>query len=98
MNIDRTNLNVAIRPGYEYLGFIHWDYDLENNPQQVQGVLALNDQTDPDMGGFQCIPWLYRDYREWVKTNPVRKRYIFSRQKTRSVTYIYVEKSKFFKV
>ncbi len=70
VTIDRANLNVPIRPGYEYRGFIHWDYDPETNPQQVQGVLALNDQTDPDMGGFQCIPWLYRNYHEWKKTQP----------------------------
>lgn len=70
VTIDRANLNVPIRPGYEYRGFIHWDYDPETNPQQVQGVLALNDQTDPGMGGFQCIPWLYRNYHEWKKTQP----------------------------
>ena len=70
VTIDRANLNLPIRPGYEYRGFIHWDYDPETNPQQVQGVLALNDQTDPGMGGFQCIPWLYRNYHEWKKTQP----------------------------
>ncbi|MEL7220424.1 MAG: phytanoyl-CoA dioxygenase, partial [Bacteroidota bacterium] len=53
VTIDRANLNFPIRPGYEYKGFIHWDYDPETKPQNVQGVLALADQTDENMGGFQ---------------------------------------------
>ena len=28
-------------------------------------ILALSDQTDKNMGGFQCIPWLYRNYENW---------------------------------
>lgn len=65
VTIDRANLNFPMRPGFEYKGFIHWDYDPETKPQNVQGVLALSDQTDENMGGFQCIPWLYRNYDEW---------------------------------
>lgn len=68
--IDRANLNFPIRPGFEYKGFIHWDYDPETKPQNVQGVLALADQTDTNMGGFQCIPWLYRNYETWKLTQP----------------------------
>ena len=70
VTIDRANLNFPIRPGYEYKGFIHWDYDPDTKPQNVQGVLALADQTDPNMGGFQCIPWLYRNYASWKLTQP----------------------------
>lgn len=70
VTIDRANLNFPIRPGFEYKGFIHWDYDPETKPQNVQGVLALSDQTDENMGGFQCIPWLFRNYEEWKKTQP----------------------------
>ncbi|MCP9235906.1 phytanoyl-CoA dioxygenase family protein [Lewinella sp. JB7] len=70
VTIDRANLNFPIRPGFEYQGFIHWDYDPETKPQNVQGVLALADQTDPNMGGFQCIPWLYRHYDSWKLTQP----------------------------
>lgn len=70
VTIDRANLNFPIRPGYEYKGFIHWDYDPETRPQNVQGVLALSDQMDENMGGFQCIPWLFRNYDEWKKTQP----------------------------
>ncbi|MDA7797634.1 phytanoyl-CoA dioxygenase family protein [Flavobacteriaceae bacterium] len=68
--IDRANLNFPIQPGFEYKGFIHWDYDPETKPQNVQGVLALADQTDTEMGGFQCIPWLYRNYDTWKLTQP----------------------------
>ncbi len=70
VTIDRANLNFPIRPGHEYKGFIHWDYDPETRPQNMQGVLALADQTDIDMGGFQCIPWLYRNYDTWKLTQP----------------------------
>ena len=70
VTIDRANLNFPIRPGYKYKGFIHWDYDPDTNPQNVQGVLALSDQTDKNMGGFQCIPWLYRNYDIWKLNQP----------------------------
>jgi ectoine hydroxylase-related dioxygenase (phytanoyl-CoA dioxygenase family) len=68
--IDRANLNFPMRPGHQYKGFIHWDYDPETRPQNVQGVLALADQTDPNMGGFQCIPWLFRHYDTWKLAQP----------------------------
>ena len=70
VTIDRANLNFPIRKNYEYKSFIHWDYDPETKPQNVQGVLALADQTDINMGGFQCIPWLYRNYDVWKKSQP----------------------------
>lgn len=68
VTIDRANLNFPIKKGFEYKGFIHWDYDPETKPQNVQGVIALSDQTDLDMGGFQCIPWLYQNYDTWKLT------------------------------
>ena len=70
VSIDRANLNFPIRPGFEYKGFIHWDYDPETNPVNVQGVLALADQTDEQMGGFQCVPELFRNYHSWKLTQP----------------------------
>jgi len=70
VTIDRANLNFPIRPGHGYKGFIHWDYDPETKPQNIQGVLALADQTDPEMGGFQCIPWLFRNYDTWKLDQP----------------------------
>jgi hypothetical protein len=70
VTIDRANLNFPMRPGHENKGFIHWDYDPETRPQNVQGVLALADQMDENMGGFQCIPELYRTYDTWKLTQP----------------------------
>ena len=70
VTIDRANLNFPLRPGFEYKGFIHWDYDPDTNPQNVQGVLALADQLDENMGGFQCIPELFRTYHTWKLTQP----------------------------
>jgi ectoine hydroxylase-related dioxygenase (phytanoyl-CoA dioxygenase family) len=70
VTIDRANLNFPQRPGEDRKGFIHWDYDPETRPQNVQGVLALADQTDENMGGFQCIPWLYRNYDTWKLSQP----------------------------
>lgn len=70
VTIDRANLNLPSRPGHEFDGFIHWDYDPATKPQNVQGLVALNDQTDLDVGGFQCVPGLYRNYDTWVKSQP----------------------------
>jgi hypothetical protein len=70
VTIDRANLNIPMRPGFEFKGFIHWDYDPETKPVQVQGVLALADQDDENMGGFQCVPELYRSYDTWKLTQP----------------------------
>jgi Phytanoyl-CoA dioxygenase (PhyH) len=70
VTIDRANLNFPLTPCFEYKGFIHWDYDPETRPQNVQGVLALADQTDQNMGGFQCIPELFRSYDTWKLTQP----------------------------
>ena len=73
VSIDRANLNLPMRPGFEFKGFIHWDYDPETKPQNVQGVLALADQTDEHMGGFQCIPELFRTYDNWKLTQPAER-------------------------
>ncbi|PIQ46989.1 MAG: phytanoyl-CoA dioxygenase [Cytophagales bacterium CG12_big_fil_rev_8_21_14_0_65_40_12] len=70
VSIDRANLNFPIKPSFEYKAFIHWDYDPEEKPVNVQGVLALVDQTDENMGGFQCIPELFRTYDSWKLTQP----------------------------
>lgn len=70
VTIDRAILNIPIRPGHEYKGFIHWDYDPETKPVNVQGVLALADQTDENVGGFQCLPELFKTYDTWKLTQP----------------------------
>ncbi|WP_152658329.1 phytanoyl-CoA dioxygenase family protein [Oceanobacillus sp. CFH 90083] len=68
-SIDRVNLNLPKKNGKGADGFIHWDVDtsLDPLPVNVQGVLSLVDTTI-DMGGFQCVPELFRDFPEWVKT------------------------------
>jgi hypothetical protein len=38
-------------------------------PIGVQGVLSLQKQ-DGDVGGFQCVPYLFEHFEEWVKTQP----------------------------
>lgn len=75
VTIDRANLNLPIKPGFEYKGFIHWDYNPDTKPQNVQGVLALADQDDENMGGFQCIPELFRTYDTWKLTQPADRNY-----------------------
>lgn len=58
-------------PEYDHKGFIHWDTDTSKPVTfGVQGVLYLSD-TSADQGGFQCVPELFRDFDEWVKTQPV---------------------------
>ena len=71
VTIDRANLNFPVRPELDYQGFIHWDIDTSLNPKpvNVQGTITLVD-TDIEMGGFQCIPELFRNFDEWVKTQP----------------------------
>lgn len=65
VSIDRMNFNLPPAPGFEFKSFMHWDYDPDSDPQNVQGVLAVSDQRDPEVGGFVCIPALFRDYDAW---------------------------------
>ncbi|MCX6048872.1 MAG: phytanoyl-CoA dioxygenase family protein [Chloroflexi bacterium] len=69
--IDRANLNPPNRAARSTNGFIHWDVDtsIQPFPIGVQGVLALAQQ-DGDVGGFQCVPELFRTLEEWIKTQP----------------------------
>jgi hypothetical protein len=66
VSIDRVAFKPPARPdkpGYDQPGFIHWDTDINTYPDipfWLQGVLALED-TSADMGGFQCVPSIYRD-------------------------------------
>ncbi len=72
--IDRANLNPPKRVPGNPNGFIHWDSDtsLDPLPIGVQGVLSLKKQ-DGDVGGFQCIPELFHNFAEWVKTQPANR-------------------------
>ncbi|WP_328377310.1 phytanoyl-CoA dioxygenase family protein [Streptomyces sp. NBC_00440] len=81
VTLDRLNLNppniknrdrALIAPTDE--GFdieLHWDVDttLSVLPQRVQGIIALND-TEPERGGFQCSPELFRQFDRWKITQP----------------------------
>lgn len=71
VTIDRANLNTPNRGARKTDGFIHWDVDstAEPLPINVQGVLSLVD-TDPEVGGFQCVPDLFETFDEWVKRQP----------------------------
>ena len=61
VTLDRANLNTPNRGARAFGGFIHWDYDTKIRPLpvNVQGVLSLVD-TDTEVGGFQCVPELFR--------------------------------------
>lgn len=71
VTIDRANLNPPNRGVRTFGGFIHWDSDTSRVPLpvNVQGVLSLVD-TDPEVGGFQCLPELFRTLEEWIDTQP----------------------------
>ncbi|EPD62825.1 MULTISPECIES: phytanoyl-CoA dioxygenase family protein [unclassified Streptomyces] len=76
VTLDRLNLNPPNRGSRSRSlieptdkGFdieLHWDVDttLGVLPQRVQGIVALND-TQPELGGFQCSPELFRQFDEW---------------------------------
>jgi hypothetical protein len=71
VTIDRANLNPPKKIKGNPAGFIHWDVDTSIRPLPigVQGVLSLKKQNG-DVGGFQCVPWLFQHFEEWVKTQP----------------------------
>lgn len=71
VSIDRVNLNVPNRPGFEFRGFIHWDIDTSVRPlpRDVQGVLSLTD-TGSGRGGFQCVAGMPRRLEDWIATQP----------------------------
>ena len=71
VKIDRANHNPPNRGVRHFEGFIHCDVDtsLVPLPVNVQGVLSLV-ETDPQMGGFQCVPELFRTLEDWIKTQP----------------------------
>lgn len=75
VSLDRTNLKPphdSRHPDYQNKGFIHWDTDIAKYPNirfGVQCVLALAD-TDESMGGFQCVPELYKELGDWVSKQP----------------------------
>ncbi len=73
VSFDRVNFKPPRHPDhpdYDHKGFTHWDTNtLQPRTFGVQGVLYLTDTTE-EMGGFQCVPDLFRDFDQWVKTQP----------------------------
>ena len=72
--IDRANLNPpskAPRDAGEDGGFIHIDVDVSQRPLpiSVQGILSLKKQGG-EIGGFQCVPGLFRDIETWWEKQP----------------------------
>jgi hypothetical protein len=71
VSIDRVAFKPPVRPDrpdYDQPGFIHWDTDINRYPDipfRLQGVLALED-TSADMGGFRCVPSIYRDQQRFL--------------------------------
>ena len=65
VTIDRANLNPPKKLRAIPNGFIHWDVDttLDPPPIGVQGVLSLEKQDDA-IGGFQCVPELFENFKE----------------------------------
>ncbi|UKY48231.1 phytanoyl-CoA dioxygenase family protein [Streptomyces inhibens] len=72
VTLDRANLNPPNRRNRTFTGFIHWDIDTSVDPLPfgVQGVVSLVD-TDPEMGGTQAYPELFRGFGEWLAKQPV---------------------------
>ncbi|KAB0466165.1 DUF1479 family protein [Vibrio chagasii] len=81
VTLDRVNLNppnifnrsrdLIKRTDEGFDISLHWDVDtsLENLPQRVQGIIALND-SNPETGGFQCCPSLFRHFDDWKVKQP----------------------------
>ncbi|GAA0367254.1 DUF1479 family protein [Bowmanella denitrificans] len=81
VTLDRVNLNPpnignrsraripATDKGFDI--HLHWDVNTKHQllPQRVQGIIALND-SDDSTGGFQCCPALFKDYDNWLLSQP----------------------------
>ena len=71
VTIDRANLNPPNKDKSKFDGFLHWDIDTTREPllHNVQAIVTLVDTT-PEMGGFQCVPDLFRDFDTWKLSQP----------------------------
>lgn len=72
--IDRANINPPSKNSKNREGFIHWDVDMNARPFPigVQGVLSIKEQ-DSETGGFQAVPYLFKNFDNWVKTQPANR-------------------------
>jgi hypothetical protein len=75
VSLDRVAFKPPVtddHPEFDSAGFIHWDTDINRYPDiplHVQGVLALAD-CEADMGGFQCVPDVYRELPTFIEQYP----------------------------
>lgn len=72
VSIDRVNRKAPLDECEEGHSFIHWDANPNVRPVrpfEVQGLVALTD-TDENMGGFRCLPDLYRSLDVWLAGQP----------------------------
>jgi hypothetical protein len=77
VSIDRVNMTPPRHPDHPELDsyFVHWDVETSDlpsplpKPYGVQGVLYLAD-TSEEQGGFHCVPSIYRNLEEWIKSQP----------------------------
>lgn len=74
VTIDRVCRKVPQTPDEKATGFMHWDLNPNIRPRvrEVQGLIALTD-TDESMGGFHCLPSLYKLLDEWIDSLPTKK-------------------------
>ena len=74
VSIDRCNCKYPLDEHAEGHSFIHWDACVNERPRPfaIQGVVALAD-TDETMGGFRCLPGLYRNLDTWLAGQPCGK-------------------------
>lgn len=74
VSIDRVNWKEPLDEHAEGHSFIHWDACVNEFPRPfaVQGLVALTD-TDENMGGFRCLPELYRNLDTWLAGQPCGK-------------------------
>ncbi len=71
VSLDSCRFTPPWRPGFAEPFGIHWDRDpWDSNPSFLQGVLALAD-TEPDQGGFRCVPSLWNDRDAWPRAPTV---------------------------
>ena len=69
VSIDRASFKPPVRgvPGTYRVDPIHWDGDPRRRVLSIQGLVYLTD-TDPEQGGFCCVPDLYRQLDRWLES------------------------------
>jgi len=69
VDMNRCIFRPPIHPRWPTVsyGSIHWDTDpRKSGPGSLQAVVLLTD-VDPNGGGFQCLPDVYRNLDKWLE-------------------------------